>query len=156
MSRDVLDQIYKLYGSPRLDYGGIIYHRYDPEFKLEFTKGLESTQYSAALAVNGAWRGANTDKLYEELGWEILYYRKWYRRLRHFCKLRNDQRPSYLHSEISQERNFHHNLRMKQMLKAPIGSPILVSRSVLVSGTNWMNLLKVRLQSLCSEGNLCA
>ena len=42
VSRDVLDQIYKLYVRPHLDYGDIIYHRDDPEFKLEFTKRLES------------------------------------------------------------------------------------------------------------------
>ena len=47
---------------PHLDYFDIIYHKYDPEFKLDFTKRLESTQYSAALAVSGAWRGTNTDK----------------------------------------------------------------------------------------------
>ena len=47
--------IYKLYVRPHLDYGDIIYHKYDPEFKLDFTKRLESTQYSAALAVSGAW-----------------------------------------------------------------------------------------------------
>ena len=95
VSRDVLDQIYKLYVRPHLDYGDIIYHRHDPEFKLEFTKRLESTQYSAALAVSGAWRGTNTDKLYEKLGWEIVYYRRWYRRLCRFYKLRNNQRPLY-------------------------------------------------------------
>ena len=44
VSRAVLDQIYKLYVRPHLDYGGIIYHRYDPEFELDFTKKLESTQ----------------------------------------------------------------------------------------------------------------
>ena len=35
------------------------------------TKRLERIQYSAALAVSGAWRGTNIDKLYEELGWEV-------------------------------------------------------------------------------------
>ena len=29
VSRDVLDQIYKLYVRPYLDYGDIIYHKYD-------------------------------------------------------------------------------------------------------------------------------
>ena len=77
VSRDVLDQIYKLYVRPHLDYGDIIYHKYDLEFKLDFAKRLESAQYSAALAVCGAWRGTNTDKIYEELGWEILYYKRW-------------------------------------------------------------------------------
>ena len=110
VSRDVLDQIYKLYLRPDLDYGDIIYHKYDPEFKLGFTKNLESTQYSTALAVSGAWRGTNTDKLYEELGWEILYYRRWYRRLCHFYNLRNDQRPLYLFSEVPQEHILHYSL----------------------------------------------
>ena len=87
VSRDVLDQIYKLYYvRPHLDYGDTIYNRYGPEFKLEFTKRLESIQYSAALAVSGAWRGTNTDKLYEDLGWEIFCYRRWYRR-RHLCHI---------------------------------------------------------------------
>ena len=52
VSRDVLDQIYKLYVRPNLDYGDIIYNRYDPEFELEFTERLESTQY-LLLVVHG-------------------------------------------------------------------------------------------------------
>ena len=118
VARDVLDQIYKLYVRPHLDYGDIIYHKYDPEFKLDFTKRLESTQYSAALAVSGAWRGTNRDKIYEELGWEILYYRRWYRRLCHFYKLQNDQRPLYLYNEIPQERTFSYNLRRPNVFES--------------------------------------
>ena len=95
VSWDVLDQIYKLYVRSHLD---LIYHRHDPEFKLEFTKRLESTQYSAALAVSGTWRGTNTDKLYEGLGWEILYYRMWYGRLCHFHKLRNNAGINFIHN----------------------------------------------------------
>ena len=52
-SREVLDQVYKLYIRPHLDYGDIIYHRFDPEMHLEITKKLEQVQYSAALAVTG-------------------------------------------------------------------------------------------------------
>ena len=51
--REVLDQVYKLYVRPHLDYGDIDYHKYDPEMKLDVTKKLEQTQYSAALAVTG-------------------------------------------------------------------------------------------------------
>ena len=68
VSRGVLDQIYKLYVRPHLYYDDIIYHKCDPEFKLDFTKKLESIQYSAALAVTGAWRGTNADRLREEVG----------------------------------------------------------------------------------------
>ena len=31
-----------------LDYGDIIYHKYNPEYTLKLTKKLKSTQYSAA------------------------------------------------------------------------------------------------------------
>ena len=48
---------------PRLYYGDIIYHKCDPEFKLDFTKKLESVRYSAALAVTGAWRTGFAKKL---------------------------------------------------------------------------------------------
>ena len=105
VSRDVLDQIYKLYVRPHLDYGDIVYHRYDLEFKFDFTQNWNPPNTQQRL------RGTNTDRLYEELGWEILYYRRSYRRLCHFFKLRNDQRPYYLYSEIPQEHNLHHILR---------------------------------------------
>ena len=42
---------------------------------------LESVQYSAALAVTGAWRGTSQDNLYDELGWESLNFRCWSGRL---------------------------------------------------------------------------
>ena len=57
VSRDVLDQVYKLYVRPHLDHGDIIYHKYDSQMCLSFTQKLEQTQYSAALAVSGAWGG---------------------------------------------------------------------------------------------------
>ena len=77
VTREVLDQMYKLYVRPHLDYGDIIYHKYDPELNLDFTKKLEPTRYSTALAVSGAWRGTDKYKLYEELGSESLYHRRW-------------------------------------------------------------------------------
>ena len=81
LQRNVLDQLYKLYVRPHLDYCDVIYHKHDPTLKLQFTKTLESVQYSAALAVSGAWKGTNMYRLYEELGWEPLCYRRWQRRL---------------------------------------------------------------------------
>ena len=72
LHRDVLDQLYKLYVRPHLDYCDIIYHKHDLDLKLDFTKKLKSVQYSAALAVSGAWKGTKTDRIYEELGWESL------------------------------------------------------------------------------------
>jgi hypothetical protein len=63
VSREVLDQVYKLYVRPHLDYGDIIYHKYDPDMKLDLTKKLEQTQYSAALAVTGTWRSTSRRRL---------------------------------------------------------------------------------------------
>ena len=68
VSRHVLDQIYKLYVRPRLDNGDVIYHTFDPELTLDFTKKIENVQYSGALAVSGACRGTDKCKLYVELG----------------------------------------------------------------------------------------
>ena len=76
VSRKVLDQIYKPYVRPHLDYGDIIYQRYDPEMQSHFTQALEQTQCSAALAVTGAWRGTSRQRLYNELGRESLYDRR--------------------------------------------------------------------------------
>ena len=111
VSRDILNLVYKLYVRPHLDYGDIIYHRYDPEVHLSFTQKIEQTQYAAALAVTGAWRGTNRQRLYNELGWESLYNRRWYRRLCHFFNLKDRQSPEYLFSEIPIEQHMNYNLR---------------------------------------------
>ena len=100
ISIDVRDQIYKLYVSLHLDHGDIIYHKPDPEFTHDMTKTLERIQYSAALAVSGAWRVTNIDRLYEGLGWKSLYYSRWYRRLGQFFKLIMNRSPTYLYQLV--------------------------------------------------------
>ena len=106
VSREVLDQVYKLYVRPHLDYGDIVYHKYDPEMKLDVTKKLEQTQYSAALAVTGTWRGTSRQRLYDELDWEDLYSRRRYRRLCHSYNLRQTRSPEYLFVEIRYTRAY--------------------------------------------------
>ena len=56
---------------------------------------LESVQYSAALAVTGAWRGTSQEKLYTDLGWESFSSRRWCRRLTLFYKFINNLTPEY-------------------------------------------------------------
>ena len=120
VSRNVRDQRYKLYVRPHLDHGDIIHHKHDPEFAHDMTKRLERIQYSAALAVSGAWRGTNIDRLYEELDWKSLYYRRWYRRLYYFFKLTMNQSLAYLY----QLRSIKYNLRGLMSLKAMLNEPI--------------------------------
>ena len=90
--RDVLDQMYKLYVRPHLDYGDVIYHNQ----KFYRMSRLESTQCDTALAVSGAWRGTSTDKILEELGWETPAHIIWYRRLCQLYKIVNNSCPEDL------------------------------------------------------------
>ena len=48
------------------------------------------------MAVSGTWKGTNRDKIYEELGWETLDQRRFFRRLTQFYKIMNNLTPEYL------------------------------------------------------------
>ena len=56
-----------------------------------------SNQFSlVALAKTGAIRGSFREKLYQELGFESLQQRWWYRKLCLFCQNNKKQSPRYL------------------------------------------------------------
>ena len=104
-----LDQIYKIFVRPHLDYCDIIYHLpslinpSNSSINLNFMmQSLENTQYQAALAVLGAWKGSSKISMYEELAWESLSDRRWFRRLCQFYKIQNDLTPLYLKEDIPQ------------------------------------------------------
>ena len=95
-------QIYKLHVTSHFDYCDVIYHvppvdnPYSHENSQNFLMNrLESMQYNAALAITGAWQGTSREKLYQELGWESLSDRRWYRRLVLFFKVINGLAPTY-------------------------------------------------------------
>ena len=106
-SRDTLDQMYKLFVRQHFDYGDVIYH----DQIMSLSRKLESIQYEAALAVSRAWKGTNTDKLPEELGWETLGNRRCYRRLCLFYKIVNNQPPEYLRDYVPDENRNYNQLR---------------------------------------------
>ena len=90
-----------------LDYCDFIYHipslenEQSSDINLNYQmRALESLQYQAGLAVTGAWRGSNRDKIYEQLGWEPLHNRRWFRRLTIFYKIMNGLTPRYLRDPI--------------------------------------------------------
>ena len=60
-----------------------------------FDEGIET-----ALAITGAIRGTNTEKLYQELRLEFLQNRRKLRRLSSFYKIYNEQSPLYLYNLI--------------------------------------------------------
>ena len=118
LPRNSLNELFKLYVRPHLDYGDVIYHI--PAKVCEFsgntmssnwTEKLESVQYSAALAVTGAWRGTSREKLYAEIGWESLISRRWSRRLKVFHKMINSMSPAYTTDPIPQLQRSQYYLR---------------------------------------------
>ena len=122
--------------------------------KCTFTsQKLEQTQYSAALAVTGAWRGTNRQKLYNKLGWETLYHRRWYRRLCYFYSLLKSKASAYLYSEIPQQQNLVYNPRNPHCYEQPTGRTIRYSNSYFQNTISEWNLLdnKVRNSSSISQ-----
>ena len=102
LPRHTLNELYKLYVRPHLDYGDVIHHirakmsDFSQNIVLpSLMEKLESFQYSAALAVTGTWRGTSREKLYTELGGESLSSRRWSRRLTLFYKFVNNLSPEY-------------------------------------------------------------
>ena len=83
------------------------------------TKRLESVQYTAALAVTGAWKGTNKSKLLDKLGWEYLHDRRKYRirRLTHFFKLLKGDAPEYMTAPITQPKHLNYSLREQNVFK---------------------------------------
>ena len=123
LSRHTLSNLYKLYVRPHLDYGDVIYHI--PSKVCEFSNSIilphlmekiESVQYSAALAVTGAWRGTSREKIYAELGWESLNSRRWSRRMSLFYKIMNNITPLYTKGPIPPPRHVHYSLRTQDAI----------------------------------------
>ena len=118
LPRHTLNKIYKLYVRPHLDYGDVIYHiphktcEFSHSFKLtNQMEKLEAVQYSAALAVTGAWKGTSHEKIYEELGWESLDLRRWSRRLVLFYKIMKNLTLDYTRNPIPQRQESNYSLR---------------------------------------------
>ena len=97
LSRSTLITIYKTFVRPHPDYGDILF---DQTYNSSFHEKLESVQYNACLALTGAIRGSSKEKIYQELGFESLRVRRWYRKLCLFYKVLNNEHPQYLFNLI--------------------------------------------------------
>ena len=84
LPRNSLLTICKLFIRPLLDYADVIY---DQPSKTSFSKKIESVQYNAVLAITGAIKGSSCEKLYQELGMEYIYQRRWARKFCLLCKV---------------------------------------------------------------------
>ena len=109
MPLKALNQIYKSFARPHLDYCDVIYHiphSYSNHGIVlnDLMKKIEKTQYKAALAITGTWKGSNRSKLYEELGWESLSDRRYSRRILFLHKIVNNETPPYLKNLLPENR----------------------------------------------------
>ena len=107
MLRDSLVTIYKYFIRPHLDYEDVIF---DKPSNASLSNGIESAQYNAALAVTGTIRGTSKEKPYQELGFETIKERRWFRRFFRCYKILNNQAPAYIYSLLSPP-NRHYNTR---------------------------------------------
>ena len=71
LPRHPLVTIYESFVRPHLDYGDIMVH----------IKKIEGIQYNAALAITCAIKGTSQSKLYNELDFESVKYRRWFQKL---------------------------------------------------------------------------
>ena len=97
LPRKSLITIYKAFLPPLIDYGDIIY---DPPQNESFCEILESVLYKVALAIKGAIKASSCEKIYQELGFESLKTRRWYKRLSCMFNIMNDKAPYYLKNII--------------------------------------------------------
>ena len=113
-----------MYIRPHLDFCDVIYHEpcitnpFDSSINLKYLMNtIERIQYQAALAITGAWKGTNLDKIYEELGWESLTNRRYCRRLFQFYKIQFELSPPYLRGPLPPPRTHLFGLRSSNVLK---------------------------------------
>ena len=78
---------------PYLDYRDILY---DQTFNKSFHDNLELIQYNATLAITSALRGSSRANFYQEISFESLQQRRWYRKLCLFFKIIKHQSLRYL------------------------------------------------------------
>ena len=97
LPRKSLITIYKAFLRPLIDYEDIIYDQPQNE---SFCEKLESVQYKVALAITGAIKRSSHEKIYQDLGFESLKSRRWYKRLSCMFNIMNDRAPYYFKNII--------------------------------------------------------
>ena len=83
---------------PHLDYSDITY---DQPNKESPNQKIERTQYNAALAITGTYTTYQS-RLYNALALGSLKFRRWFRKLSNFYKIKTTGVPEYLSDLIPQ------------------------------------------------------
>ena len=126
VTRATLEQIYKLYVRPHMDYADILYNVserdktniFPNEVTNDMARKIESVQYEAARITTGAWNKTSRSKLYDDLGWETLSDRRTCRKLTLLYEIQKEKLPRYLHSTLdAQQYNENSRFHNKGLLK---------------------------------------
>ena len=104
LPRPSLITIYKAFIRPHLDYGDIVL---DQAFNNSFHQRLESIQYKASLVISRAITRTSKEKLYQELVFEWLQSKRWFRKLSICYKMIRSKSPSYLYHLIPKPSQSH-------------------------------------------------
>ena len=78
-------------------------------------KKIERIQYKAALAITGAIKETSQSKLYSELGFESLKFRRWFRKLCTFFKVKTSGLPEYLFDLIPQNNHLYNTRSLEDV-----------------------------------------
>ena len=116
LPRASLVNIYRAFVRQHFDYGDIIY---DNSSNATFSQMIESVQYNATLAITGAIHGSSHDKLYQELGFESVHDRRWFRKPCFYYKIRNNMCPLYLIELLSIMKSSCYSLRLNRAQTVP-------------------------------------
>ena len=104
LPRPSLITIYKAFIRPHLDYGDIVL---DQAFNNSFHQRLESIQYKASLVITRAITRTSKEKLYQQLVFEWLQSKRWFRKLSICYKMIRSKSPSYLYHLIPKPSQSH-------------------------------------------------
>lgn len=118
LPRQILDNIYKTFIRPSLEYADVVWHSCsDSDSRL-----IERLQYECSLTVSGAVRGSSYSSVIQELGWEKLSERRYVHSLLLFYKIANGQARRYLTDllppAVSEATSY--NLRNKSNIQMPV------------------------------------
>ena len=93
LPRTSLITIFKSFIRSHLDNGDIIYDR---AYNSSFHQNIESVQHNVALAITNVVRETSREKPCQELGFESLQQRRWYRKLYCLFQIIINQSSRYL------------------------------------------------------------
>ena len=74
---------------------------------------MESIQYNAALAITSAVRGTCRKKYFQELGFEPLQQRRWYKKICCFSKIINNESPRKIPNSLHKNQEISPNFVQK-------------------------------------------